>query len=114
MTAPDIIEIAKKAKVWPIKFEDVPLVEVYHERILNFAALYREALIASGEVVEREKVEEAVKAEREECAKVCDAASGRNFVLIRDEITEDGKHKHGAKAAALMEAAATIRARSQP
>ena len=52
-------------------------------------------------------------AEREECARVCDAASGRNFTLIRSETTEDGKHKRGAKAAALMEAAAVIRARGE-
>ena len=52
-------------------------------------------------------------AEREECAKVCDSASGRNFTLIRSETTEDGKHKRGAKAAALMEAAAVIRERGE-
>jgi hypothetical protein len=62
MTAPDIIEIAKKAGLLDqfsaqmfadMKAEDPTQIT----NLERFAALYREALIASGEVVERGKVD---------------------------------------------------------
>lgn len=53
MTAPDIIEIAKKAAAEVREDADgLAYVGFYPRSFDRFAALYREALIASGEVVE--------------------------------------------------------------
>lgn len=68
MTKDEIIELAKECGYWSgqtLEMNDVGL-----ER---FAALHRQALIDSGELVPREQVEAAVKAEREECANVAES-----------------------------------------
>lgn len=108
MKTEEIIELAKKAG-WYISFAgnvfsphvdaDTP-VTFEIERLL---ALHREALISSGELVPREQVEAAVKAEREECANVCDQYRQTEWVA---------EYPHAITAA--VNIANKIRTRSQP
>ena len=64
----DVIELAKEA--WGATHE---IFWFDDDGIERFAALHRQALINSGELVPREKVEAAVKAEREQCANVAES-----------------------------------------
>jgi len=69
-------------------------------------AMYRRAESAES------RLREAEARTVERCARVCDGLSDRHFNLIPTEFTENAKHRRGAKAAALMECAAAIRALS--
>jgi len=112
MTAPDIIEIAKKAgavtEMRHITVTSGDGIVFSPDELDRFAALYREALIASGEVVERGKLIEAVNVEREECAKVAEC------LVIDREDGDDRDPDDSLFFETCQAVAATIRARSQP